>query len=170
MTTQSIVRHHTFATSTMVLGIGLATLAGCILGEPDEVAATEDAVQTSTWQAVVRCQNNALIIDVNTNARRSLQAVIRDPAAVAYLAAHPGGAGTPIVNSRGEIILRGESTSPVFDRASFVRLVRKTYAVRDARLPEAYAEVDGTGVKIRLVTWASGAEVETANWYFPHCH
>ncbi|MDB5220606.1 MAG: hypothetical protein JWO86_8533, partial [Myxococcaceae bacterium] len=44
------------------------------------------------------------------------------------------------------------------------------YSVADAFLPEAYVDRDGDGIRLRLVTWASGHEVETSNWLFPGCH
>lgn len=142
-----------------------------------EGATPEGAEQQSSdlsatdWQPIVSCGGGGLVIDVDVHQRRHVQAVVRDRAAVAWLGARPGGSRTSgVPNARGEIVLDGFTQQGVFGAHDFHGFTRSAYSVADALLPEAYVTRQGDAARVRLVTWASGHEVETANWLFHDCH
>jgi hypothetical protein len=141
-----------------------------------EGAAASDAEQQSSdlsatpWQAILAC-GGGLVIDVDAHERRHVQAVVRDRGAVAWLGAHPGGSRTSgVPNAHGEIVLDGFTQQRIFGAHEFHGFTRSAFSVADALLPEAYVTREGDGARVRLVTWASGHEVETANWLFHDCH
>ncbi|MDB4933511.1 MAG: hypothetical protein JWP87_483 [Labilithrix sp.] len=144
-------------------------LAGCAAPTEETVDGSESALSSSPWEAAVTCGGHGLTVDVDRNERRHLQAVIRDPGAVAYLGSHPGAGASGKPNAHGEIVIEGFVTRGVFSAADFGGFRHSAFSVADALLPEAYVNREGDGVRVRLVTWASGHEVETSNWFFPHC-
>jgi hypothetical protein len=142
-------------------------LAGC-LATGDETQLDQQAT-TVVWQATLHCGGQGVVVDVNRDERRDLQAVVRDPAAVAWLAGHPGDGGAGVPNAKHEIIVRGSVTRGVFSPADFSGFDQVGFSVADALLPEAHVARDGSGLRVRLVSWASGHEIETANWWFADC-
>lgn len=161
-----------FATVTTIAFSLLTACSGTDLTSEEMGAESESPLSSSTWRGVLTCGGkNGIGIDVDTNQTRHLQAVIRDPKAVAWLSAHPGGSRTSGVrNAKGEIILDGYAKNDVRTGADLRSFTRSAFSVSDALLPEAYVTREGHGVRVRLVTWASGREVETSNWLFNDCH
>jgi hypothetical protein len=145
----------------------LVLLAGCSGASAEDPQSTDEALGGTAWHEVLDC--HGAVVDADANERRHLQIVVRDPSAVAWLSAHPGAGNAGVPNAKGEIIVDGFAHHGVFAPGDFSGFTRSAYSVADALLPEAHVDRDGGGVKIRLVTWRSGSEVETANWYFPHC-
>lgn len=109
------------------------------------------------------------MVDVDRTERRHVQVVVRDHAAVKYLASHPGDGPPGIPTPSGELLISGWVSQGVFGPHDFHGLVQSGYAVADANLPEARVERDGNGTRVRLVSWVSGHEVETSNWFFAGC-
>jgi len=154
-------------TKALLLCSALGLIAvGC---SSEAVEETSDQFATATaWAKTLEC--HGLTIDVDTNSRRHLQGVIHDPHATDYLSAHPGGGNVGKKNEKGEIILSGFARTGVFGAGDFSGFRQSCFCVRDSNDAVAYVERSGSDVKVRLVTSASGQEVETANWVFRDCH
>jgi hypothetical protein len=133
-------------------------------------ASDSSELAAMAWEATLTCGGHGLTVDVDRHERRHLQVVVRDTAAVAYLASHPGAGASGSPNAKGEIVIDGFVAQGVFSASDFHGFHHSAYSVADAFLPEAYVDRDGDGIRLRLVTWASGHEVETSNWLFPGCH
>lgn len=149
----------------------ILAVSACIAAEPhtDDEAKDLQPSSGTHWNAVLHCGGDGVVVDVDQDERRHLQAVVRDDGAVAWLSTHPGAGPAGIPNQHGEIIVRGIATKGVFSPVDFTSVSQRGYSVADALLPEAYASREGSGLRVRLVTWASGHEVETSNWYFADC-
>jgi hypothetical protein len=157
----------------MKLCCALLFSTGCVAAAGDDPVdeLDQDVDQTISWHAMLRCGGGlGVVVDVDLAQRRDVQVVVRDPAAVAWLSSHPGDGGAGTANAKHEIILHGWTTRGVFASADFSELVVRGYFVEDAVTPAAYARRDGSGLRVRLVSWASGHEIETANWWFADCH
>jgi hypothetical protein len=166
----SKVAVHTFLFAALAAA---PALIGCSANADDPsadgLAADSADLSSTAWQSTLTCGGHGLTLDVDRAERRHLQAVIRDPGAVAYLASHhAGSSGMP--NAKGEIVIDGFVTQGVFTPSDFHGFDHSTFSGEDALLPDAHVDRDGDGVRVRLVTWASGHEVETSNWFFPSCH
>jgi hypothetical protein len=148
----------------------LSATAACTSEASDPEVSSESAELTgSPWHAVLHCGGGGLVVDVDQSERRHIQVVVRDHAAVRYLASHPGDGPPGIPTARGELLITGWVSGGVFQPHDFHGLVQSGYAAADAYLPEARVAREGEGVRVRLVTWASGHEVETSNWFFAGC-
>ncbi len=145
-------------------------LCSCVDDPADETALAAEEGSARPWQATVSCGDGGVVVDVDRDERRSLQAVIRDPHAVAWLSSHPGDGGAGLANTKGEIILHGTVTRGVFTPDDFTGFDMRGYTVSDALLPQAHVRRENGGLRVQLVSWASGHEVETANWWFAGCH
>jgi hypothetical protein len=150
----------------------LVLTTGCLAAAGDDTVdqLDQEVGQTIPWHAVLRCGGDGVVVDVDLAERRDVQVVVRNPAAVAWLSSHPGDGGTGMANAKHEIILRAMTIHGVFAPADFSVLVVRGYFSNDSFTPAAYAGREGTGLRVRLVSWASGHEVETANWWFADCH
>lgn len=146
-----------------------ATTTGCLASASDEDPGTIDQAELgSRWSSIMHC--GGLVIDVNPDARQLLQAVVSDPNAVHWLSSHPGDGGAGTQNAKHEVILQGAATRGVFHPGDFTQFTQSGYAVADAFLPEAFVRREGSGVRVQLVSWASGHQIETSNWWFGGCH
>lgn len=155
-------------TSALALCPALAGCSAAPEDSSDQSAAA--ATTTTTWTPVLTC-NHGLTIDADQNERRNLQAVIRDPGAVAWLSARPGAGGIGTKNEKGEIVLKGTVTKGVFGPADFTSFAQTGFFARDSNDPAArVTRIGNDGVRVQLVSFATGKEVEASNWVFRNCH
>ncbi len=144
----------------------LSLLAACTTTDTAPVAQES---QTTRWQAMLNCGSVGVVVDADRDERRHLQVVVRDPAAVAWLSSHPGDAGVGTANAKHEVIISGTVTRGVFAAQDFQAVSEVGFFVEDGLTPAAHAFRDGDGLRVQLVSWATGSEVETANWWFASC-
>ena len=159
-------------TKKLVCLVALTPLGGILYGCQAE-AQNDDSAQsaaelTDEWRAVLRCGSDDVVVDGSSLQSRFFQAVVREPHAVSYLATHPGdGAVKP--NSHGELIFRGYASVDANGGHGFHGFVQTGFGARDSNDPQAYAQREGNGLRIRLVSFSTGQEVERSNWFFPNC-
>lgn len=141
-----------------------------------------------SWQKILTCDNGAVVVDVNTNERRQLQAVIHDVNILRYL--YSAGAINLSYGAQ-EAIIQGWTGNGVFDPGSF-----SDFKARPGYPYDGYSidvRREGQGMKVTFLNTTSWTEYpgdcrnntlsmscessgithsrtdEIANWYFRDC-
>jgi hypothetical protein len=163
-----------------------ASLVGCA-GASQESSGDESSASalTGSWQQTLSCNGGAAVLDVDSGERRNLQFVIRDRAAIGYLATNVRVSTRGILAPSGEIILQGWQNEGVWDPSGFhgfeggvdnasVSVRRESGGVKVTFHQDiAWSRCDGnvspsTGMCDGPV--ASGVTYnELANWFFNDC-
>jgi hypothetical protein len=163
-----------------------ASLVGCAGASQDATEGETSASElVGTWQQTLTCDGGAAVLDVDNGERRNLQFVIRDRAAIGYLATNVRVSTRGIIAPSGEIILQGRQGDGVWDAAGFhgfeggvdnasVTVRRESEGVKVIFHQDiAWSRCDGNvspstgmcdGPVVNGVTYN-----ELANWFFRDC-
>lgn len=128
------------------------------------------------WEKVLECQNGAVIVDVDTNNRRSLQVVVRDSSLFSYFDSK---LSVGQVKTQKERIYKGQTSQGVFRASNFVNVFEYKYV--SGKQLGFEARLYGNTLTFRALdfeaTQCGGSlrgndysSCEVANYIFRNCH
>lgn len=129
------------------------------------------------WQTILDCQAGAVVVDVDTQERRRLQVVIRDPNLFPYFDAK---LTYGQIRNEGERIYQGQTYAGVFEPHQFVNVYAYDVAGSSTSRPGFEARRSGNNLIFRALDFVKTncggsltdnnfASCEVANYIFRDC-